>query len=124
MRNTQSCRQLAEAGNSLLQKAGKYDSLFVAAASSNFVDVVEQEVRSLYGNDMGITIVEAILETVREFTRGVNAFLLSIAVISLIVGAVGIITTLYASVIDRIREIGTLNAVGAQNRDILLLYLY
>jgi hypothetical protein len=54
-----------DAGNTLLQKAGKYDALFVTAASSNFVDAVEQEIRNLYGNDIGITTVEAILKTVR-----------------------------------------------------------
>lgn len=112
-----------DAGNTLFQKAGKYDSLFVVASSSDYVDIVEREIRSLYANDIGITTVEAILETVREFTGGINAFLLSIAVISLIVGAVGIITTLYTSVIDRIREIGTLKALGAQNSHILLLFL-
>jgi putative ABC transport system permease protein len=111
------------AGNAFLQKSGKFDSLFVVAQSSEFVDVVEQEIRSLYGNDIGITTVKAILKTVEEFTGGINAFLLSIAVISLIVGAVGIITTLYTSVIERIREIGTLKALGAQKSNILALFL-
>ena len=40
-------------GNSLFQKAGKFDSLFVATQSSEFVDVVEEEIRKLYGNDIG-----------------------------------------------------------------------
>jgi putative ABC transport system permease protein len=111
------------AGNAFLQKSGKFDSLFVVAQSSVFVDVVEEEIRSLYGNDIGITTVKAILKTVQEFTGGINAFLLSIAVISLIVGAVGIITTLYTSVIERIREIGTLKALGAQKSNILALFL-
>ncbi|HKG42054.1 MAG TPA: ABC transporter permease [Nitrososphaeraceae archaeon] len=111
------------AGNAFLQKSGKFDSLFVVAQSSEFVDAVEQEIRSLYGNDIGITTVKAILKTVQEFTGGINAFLLSIAVISLIVGAVGIITTLYTSVIERIREIGTLKALGAQKSNILALFL-
>ena len=111
------------AGNAFLQKSGKFDSLFVVSQSSEFVDVVEQEIRSLYGNDIGITTVKAILKTVQEFTGGINAFLLSIAVISLIVGAVGIITTLYTSVIERIREIGTLKALGAQKSNILALFL-
>ena len=111
------------AGNAFLQKSGKFDSLFVVSQSSEFVDVVEEEIRSLYGNDIGITTVKAILKTVQEFTGGINAFLLSIAVISLIVGAVGIITTLYTSVIERIREIGTLKALGAQKSNILALFL-
>jgi putative ABC transport system permease protein len=112
-----------DAGNAFFQKSGKFDSLFVVSQSSEFVDVVEEEIRSLYGNDIGITTVKAILKTVQEFTGGIDAFLLSIAVISLIVGAVGIITTLYTSVIERIREIGTLKALGAQKSNILGLFL-
>ena len=112
-----------DAGNAFLQKSGKFDSLFVVSQSSEFVDVVEEEIRSLYANDIGITTVKAILKTVQEFTGGIDAFLLSIAVISLIVGAVGIITTLYTSVIERIREIGTLKALGAQKSNILGLFL-
>ena len=112
-----------DSGNSLFQKAGKFDSLFVATQSSEFVDVVEDEIRKLYGNDIGITTVKAILETIEEFTGGINAFLSSIAIVALVVGAVGIITTLYTSVIERVKEIGTLKAIGAQNRTILVLFL-
>jgi putative ABC transport system permease protein len=112
-----------QAGNSLLQKSGKFDSLFVIAQSADLVDTVQQELRNLYGNNIGISTVRAILKTIQQFTGGINAFLSSIAVVSLIVGAVGIITTLYTAVIERTREIGTLKAIGAQNKDILALFL-
>ena len=110
-------------GNILLQKSNKYDTLFTVARSSQFVPEVEKEIRRLYGNDIGITTLEALLKTVREFTAGINSFLLSIAVISLIVGGVGIITTLYTSVIERTREIGTLKAIGTEGKNILFLFL-
>ncbi|MGN6628755.1 MAG: ABC transporter permease, partial [Candidatus Nitrosocosmicus sp.] len=112
-----------QAGNSLLQKSGKYDSLFVIAQTADFVDIVEQEIRTLYGNNIGITTVKAILKTIQQFTAGISAFLTSIGIVSLIVGAVGVITTLYTSVIERTREVGTLKAIGAQNRDVLFLFL-
>jgi putative ABC transport system permease protein len=112
-----------QAGDTLLQRAGKYDSLFVAAKSTDYVDLVEEEIRSVYGNDIGITTVQAILETAEEFTAGINSFLSSIAIVSLVVGAVGIITTLYTSVVERIREIGTLKALGASNLAILGIFL-
>jgi putative ABC transport system permease protein len=112
-----------DSGNILLQKSNKYDSLLTVASSSQFVPQVEKGIRALYGNDIGITTLEALLKTVREFTGGINAFLLSIAVISLIVGAVGIITTLYTSVIERTREIGTLKAIGTESKNILFLFL-
>jgi putative ABC transport system permease protein len=113
-----------DAGDSLFQKSGKYDSLFVVASSNELVDVVESEIKKLYGNDIGVTTVKAILKTIEQFTGGITSFLLSIAIISLIVGAVGIITTLYTSVIERIREIGTLKAIGAQNSNILTMFVF
>ena len=111
-------------GDDLLQRAGKFDSLFVVASTTDYVDAVEDEIRTLYGNDIGITTVQNILKTIEEFTGGINAFLASIAIISLVVGAVGIITTLYTSVVERIREIGTLKAIGAKNTTILGLFLF
>jgi putative ABC transport system permease protein len=110
-------------GNTLFQKANKYDSLIVIAQSADLVSVVEKEIRSLYGNNIGITTVEAILETIREFTSGISSFLLTIAIISLIVGAVGTVTTLYTSVAERTREIGTLKALGSTNMNVLALFL-
>ncbi|HKR72807.1 MAG TPA: FtsX-like permease family protein [Candidatus Nitrosocosmicus sp.] len=112
-----------DAGDALFQKAGKYDSLFVVASSTELVDVVEEEIKKLYGNDIGVTTVKAILETIEQFTGGITSFLLSIAIISLVVGAVGIITTLYTSVVERIREIGTLKAIGAQSSNILTMFV-
>jgi putative ABC transport system permease protein len=97
--------------------------LIVVAQNTDLVSLVEEEIRSLYGNNIGITTVEAILQTIQEFTSGISSFLLSIAIISLVVGAVGTVTTLYTSVVERTREIGTLKALGAKNIDILALFL-
>ncbi|MCI0562121.1 MAG: ABC transporter permease [Nitrososphaera sp.] len=110
-------------GNALLEKANKYDSLLVAAESGNHVGIVEEEIRDLYGNDIGITTATAILETIQEFTTGFTSVILSIALVALLVGGVGIITTLYTSVMERIREIGTMKAIGAQSSFILALFL-
>ena len=50
-------------------------------------------------------------------------FLSAIAAISLIVGAIGIMNTMFTSVLERTKEIGTMKAIGAKNRDILIIYL-
>ncbi|MGN6709688.1 MAG: ABC transporter permease [Candidatus Nitrosocosmicus sp.] len=112
-----------QSGNSLLQKSGKYDSIFVIAQTPDSVGTVLQEIKDSYGNNIGVNTVQAILKTIQQATAGINAFLTSIGIISLVVGAVGVITTLYTAVIERTREIGTLKAIGAQNKDILFLFL-
>jgi putative ABC transport system permease protein len=112
-----------DAGNALMHKSGKYDGLLVATESAEFAKSVEDEIRKLYGNDIGVTSPEAILKTIREFTSGFTVFILGIALVALLVGAVGIITTLYTSVMERTKEIGTMKAIGAQNSTVLSLFM-
>ncbi|HSA98739.1 MAG TPA: ABC transporter permease [Candidatus Nitrosotenuis sp.] len=109
-------------GTTLLHKT-KYDRLIVAAESPEQVDTVQQEITNLYGSTIGINSPKAILALREQFTSGNNAFILSVGFITLIVGAVGIVTTLYTSVTERVREIGTIKAIGAQNTTILSLFL-
>ena len=52
-----------------------------------------------------------------------QAVLVGIAAISLLVGGIGIMNTMYTSVLERTKEIGTMKAVGARNSDILLIFL-
>jgi putative ABC transport system permease protein len=112
-----------DSGNALFHKSGKFDSLVVAAQSSDYVDTVQQEITGLYGSTIGVTTPKAIMAVRATFLNGNSSFILSIGVIALIVGAVGIVTTLYTSVTERIKEIGTMKAIGAQNNDILALFL-
>jgi len=111
------------AATSLMNKGNRYDGIVVTAKTTDLVEEAESEIRKLYGNDIGITSAQTILKTIREFTSGITSFMLSIAVVALLVGAVGIITTLYTSVMERTREIGTMKAIGAQSRDVLSLFL-
>ncbi len=111
-------------GNSLFHKAGKYDTIEVAAISGDYVNAVQQEITSLYGsNNIGVITPKAILAARQQFQSGSSSFTIDIAFIALLVGAIGIITTLYTSVNERITEIGTMKAVGAKNGFILSLFL-
>jgi putative ABC transport system permease protein len=110
-------------GNSLFHKAGRYDQMVVAALSADYVATVQQEITGLYGNNIGVITPKAILQTRQRFQSGNSAFTVAIAFIALLVGAVGIITTLYTSVTERTKEIGTMKAIGAKSRFILTLFI-
>jgi putative ABC transport system permease protein len=47
----------------------------------------------------------------------------AIASISLLVGGIGIMNIMFASVMERIKEIGTRLAIGAQKKDIVVQFL-
>ena len=111
-------------GNSLFKKGGKYEQMAVIALSGDFVNTVQQEITNLYGsNNIGVTTPKAIIKTIQGTQGGNSSFQAGIAFIALLVGAVGIITTLYTSVNERIKEIGTMKAIGGKNRFILALFL-
>ncbi len=63
------------------------------------------------------------LESVNQILTTVNIIVIGIAMISLIVGGIGIANTMYTSVLERQKEIGTMKAIGAKNSDILLVFL-
>lgn len=112
-----------DAGNQLLHKSTKYDQLVVAATSPDYVSTVQQELVTQYGPTLGVTTPSAIMAVTQKASSGNAAFTLMVGIIALVVGAVGIVTTLYNSVTERIREIGTMKAIGAQNIDILELFI-
>lgn len=66
---------------------------------------------------------QQILETLNSILFVVQAILIGIAAISLIVGGIGIMNTMYTAVIERTKEIGIMKSIGAKNSDILGIFL-
>lgn len=53
----------------------------------------------------------------------VQLVLVGIAMISLFVGGTGIMSTMYTSVLERTKDIGVMKAVGATNRDVMMIFI-
>ncbi len=109
------------------------DQVLAAAISSADIPVAIQQITGLLRERHRIRADEADDFTVRDMTEMSSALtstttlmtnlLLSVALISLVVGGVGIMNIMLVSVTERTREIGLRMAVGARARDILRQFL-
>ncbi|MCD4710832.1 MAG: ABC transporter permease, partial [Bacteroidales bacterium] len=73
--------------------------------------------------DFEITVPELLLKQEQRTKDIFNIVLGAIASISLLVGGIGIMNIMFASVMERIKEIGTRLAIGAQKKDIVVQFL-
>lgn len=74
--------------------------------------------------DFSVRSQKAMQETMQQTLSTMTLFLGAIAVISLIVGAIGIANTMFTSVLEKTKEIGIMKAIGSKNRDIMLIFLF
>ena len=101
----------------------------VAYQSAAMVDRVVEAVRNIlmdrhHGTeDFSITTQAAMLESLDEIMRIVTLAAAGIAGISLVVGALGIVTIMWISVGERVSEIGLLRAMGAKPQQIFLVFI-
>ncbi|WP_134671545.1 ABC transporter permease [Halorussus marinus] len=112
-----------------------FGRILVMADSTRRVEAVQGRVYSYLGQssdarshkpdtyEFRVTTQDQIIKQVEQLTSTFTAYITGIALISLIVGSIGIANIMLVSVTERTREIGIMKAVGAQKRDVLQLFL-
>lgn len=88
---------------------------------------VEKELRKIRDvkigeEDFSVETSESILDNLKSTLFGVQLFVYIIAGISIVVGGIGIMNTMYTSVLERRKDIGIMKAIGAKNSTIFGLF--
>jgi macrolide transport system ATP-binding/permease protein len=103
-------------------------SITVRVADSVPSAVAEQSVVKLltlrHGTkDFFVSNLDAIRQTIEKTTQTMTLLISSIALISLLVGGIGVMNIMLVSVTERTQEIGVRMAVGARHSDIMQQFL-
>ena len=104
-------------------KARSADDIARTTAQIEEVLRVEHELIQGQDNDFMVRTQEDMASMRSEMTQTMTLFTLAIAVVSLIVGGIGIMNIMLVSVTERTREIGLRMAVGAKGQDVLWQFL-
>jgi putative ABC transport system permease protein len=75
------------------------------------------------GSEISAITYTDISDAIGTMTSTISAFLAGIAGISLLVGGVGVMNTMFTSVLERTKEIGVMKAVGAKNSHVWTIFL-
>ncbi len=122
-----------EANNPQPVRFCNVDQILVKAASDKAVSPAMSQIRSLLRerhrtrkideDDFNINNMSEMMKMLSSTTRVMSGLLLIVAMISLVVGGVGIMNIMLVSVTERTREIGLRMAVGARSHHILRQFL-
>nr|WP_320009574.1 MacB family efflux pump subunit [uncultured Desulfobulbus sp.] len=103
-------------------------SIIVRVADNVSTNVAEQSVVKLLSQrhgtkDFFVSNLDAIRQTIEKTTQTMTLLISSIALISLVVGGIGVMNIMLVSVTERTQEIGVRMAVGARHSDIMQQFL-
>ena len=104
-----------------------------SAASEDVAEAAVEEIESILrvshkipeggDDDFEVRTQQEILEMMSSVTGVITAVLVAIALISLLVGCIGIMNIMYVTVTERTKEIGLRMSIGAKNSAILMQFL-
>lgn len=117
--------------NALAGNGDNVDLIAVKVKNKDLIPKAKEDIERLMRQRRGVnageedffvSTPEASLASVNSVINAIQAFVIIIASISILVGAIGIVNTMTTSVLERKKEIGTMKAVGAKNSQIFMQF--
>ncbi len=111
----------------LLGYGNRVDEIQVKVSDQSLINQTSNAIESLMrqrrGDKIGqedfqVTTPQASINSVNQVLSGIEIFIIIIASISILVGAIGITNTMMTSVLERKKEIGIMKSIGARNEQI------
>jgi putative ABC transport system permease protein len=111
------------AGQELVRMPGRATEIAVRVDKLAHVDAIAERLRAALGPDYEVHTWKQLAPFADDVVSTQDAALSVITVIFLIVIMMGVANALLTSVLERVREIGTMVAVGARRRQILAMFV-
>jgi len=111
-----------------ITKAGdkEVDVIYAVIKNNTDIEVVGERIEDRLertSEDFIVTTPNKAAEDREQTLQAVSIVVVGIAAISLLVGGIGILNSMYTSVLERKKEIGIMKAIGARREDILKIFL-
>jgi len=117
-----------ETAREIFNKPDDVDGIIAQVKSPDDIPLLQERIereleRDRHDTNFQVVTATQILEQISEVLGVIQFVLVGIAAISLIVGGIGIMNSMYTSVLERTKEIGIMKAIGAKNSDIFQIFL-
>ncbi len=101
---------------------GQISEILVKAQNPNRVDTISSAITSSIS---GVRVVTAtsLLTAQSTLVNSLSTFFATIGLVALLAGSFGVVNTMLMSVTERVREIGTLKAIGARDSTVMKTFL-